>query len=64
MRRLVRVTTKIDKFTMLDHILHLFGIHLLKESEHQILGKYYCRICGKYFDSFEDKGNRRNLIIK
>lgn len=53
MRRLVRITDEVDKISFLDWLLHLFGIHLFREvSSNRASGKYYCRICGKEFNSF------------
>ena len=43
-KRLVRISDKIDKITMLDWLLHLFGIHLIRESSQGIM---YCRICDR-----------------
>jgi hypothetical protein len=43
MRTWNRLTTKIDKITCFDMLLHLLGIHLFRIKENKV----YCRICGK-----------------
>ena len=42
--RLVRISNKIAKITMLDWLLHLFGIHLMRTSSQGIT---YCRLCDR-----------------
>lgn len=49
MRRLVRISTNVDKTTMLDSILHLFRIHLIRQDYN---GKWYCRLCNKEINFF------------
>ena len=40
--RLVRVSQGVDKITMLDWLLHLFKIHVIRQSYN---GDIYCRLC-------------------
>ena len=47
MRCIVRISNKIDKITLLDWILHVFGIHVVRRNVQGIL---YCRICDKQFE--------------
>jgi hypothetical protein len=46
MRKLVRISDRLDKITLLDWILHLFGIHLVRRN---VQGTLYCRICNKQY---------------
>ena len=39
---IVRISNKVDKITMLDWFLHLFGIHLIRTSSKNVI---YCRLC-------------------
>lgn len=41
-----RVDERLRKITLLDWILHIFGIHLVR---HNSQGELYCRLCNKVF---------------
>ena len=45
--KLVRFSPAVDKITLLDHLLHLFGMHLIRKSVENVI---YCRLCGNIRD--------------
>lgn len=45
--KLVRFSPAVDKITLLDHLLHLFGMHLIRTNDKGIT---YCRLCDKIID--------------
>lgn len=45
--KLVRFSPTVDKITLLDHLLHLFGIHLIRKS---VMNVTYCRLCNNVRD--------------
>lgn len=48
MRRIVRISDRVDKITLLDWLFHLIGIHCIRKSSQGIT---YCRICGKTYEN-------------